>query len=218
MYQPHHLIISWYRGVETSQANDYLMKFETSVEAWQVAHQLLQLPSSNHIHYRFFGAKIFYSKIQKDLSQLSAEQIISLKELLVQSIIKLSQESSQDMTTLRYLCLSISALALQSQQQGIVQQILSWLNPIISSAPKVVLELLTVLPEECSNRHIAVEFAAREAFSQQLCDSSKDVFQFLDALMDSSDVPVKNQILRSFEHWIGNSRCNSLRDLIYLVS
>ena len=198
------LITSCNRGVDTSQANDYLMKFETSNEAWQVAHQLLQSSSSTQSNYRFFGAKIFYSKIQKDLSQLPSEQINALKELLIQSILQLSQEPSHDITTIRYLCLSISALALQSNENGIVHQILAWLNPIISTAPRVVLEFLTVLPEECYNRHISVEHSIRESFSQQLCDSSKEVFQFLEALIENSTVAVRNQILRCFEHWIGD--------------
>ena len=207
-------LISCDRGVDTSQANDYLMKFETSNEAWQVAHQLLQLSSSNNqINYRFFGAKIFYSKIQKDLSQLPSEQINALKDLLIQSILLLSQESSIDITTIRYLCLSLSALALQSNQNDIVHQILSWLNPFIATAPRVVLEFLTVLPEECYNRHITVEYSVRESFSQQLCDSSKEVFQFLEALIENASVAVRNQILRCFEHWIGTRSIHAFHQL-----
>ena len=47
---------------ETRNANDWLISFEKSSEAWSASEQLLNEPPGM---YRFFGAKFLYSKIQK---------------------------------------------------------------------------------------------------------------------------------------------------------
>lgn len=138
--------------------------------------------------------------------------------MLIAQITSLASEKPNDMTVIRYLCLALSALALQLSQNGIVQQILAWLNPIISSSPLVLLELLTVLPEECSNRHILIDYTARDLFAEQLSASASEVFRFLEALEESGDVKIKKQVLRCFEKWIGTlySSSSQLRKLLFL--
>ena len=49
-------------------ANKWLMEFETSSDAWNVAQDLL-LDSSGP-NYRFHGANVFYNKIRRDFHQL----------------------------------------------------------------------------------------------------------------------------------------------------
>ncbi len=46
-------------------ANEWLINFEVSAEAWNVANALLQEPAESSC--QFYGANIFYNKITRDL-------------------------------------------------------------------------------------------------------------------------------------------------------
>ena len=133
-----------------------------------------------------------------------------LKSALVGHILKLSQEVPIDIPVVRRLCLSLAALALQLNQTGIVDEILGYLNPLISTTPHILLELLTVLPEECYNDHIDVDDGIREVFSRQLTCSAGQVLEFLctfipdnqAALRHSGSIQTYTQILRCLSGWI----------------
>ena len=59
------------------EASRWLATFEESSAAWQVAWELVSVDEvgSQQAHmYRFFGAKMIYSKIQRDFEQLGAEE------------------------------------------------------------------------------------------------------------------------------------------------
>eukprot|EP01035_Chromulina_nebulosa_P019708 gene19708-25633_t len=119
---------------ETTNANKWLTDFERQFIAWEIAEKLLNEPSNTT--FRFFE---------------------SLIKSIVEHLIKLSEEKPLDTRVCRYLSLALSALSLQINQEGVVSQILSWLNAIINSAPKVILNLLVVLPEEAYNDKIDVD-------------------------------------------------------------
>jgi hypothetical protein len=156
--------------------------------------------------YRFFGAKIIYSKIQRDFDQLGQDQIADFTQKLVSRVIDLSQKYGQEVSFVvcRYLCLSIAAMALQVNREGVVNQILIWFNPILQSAPRVMLELLYLLPEECDNYQIDVDRDTRDNFAYQLTQSFSDVVSFLQSLMvspacnDSTTI----RILKCLAAWI----------------
>jgi hypothetical protein len=91
------------------------------------------------------------------------------------------------MLFVRYVCLCIAATAVQMNQDGIIQQILLWLNPVLSTTPRVVLELLILLPEESRNRNICVPAETRSLFSNQLNGSFRDVLEFLKYVKSRAD-------------------------------
>ena len=165
---------------ETLRANQWLVDFEKSNNAWEVADRLLsEAPGSSH---RFFGAKFLYSKIQRDFGQLNEGSIPSLTHTIVQHIIRLSGDIKLELNVCRYLCLSLAALAVQINQDGVVSQVLQWLNPILSTSPRILLELLVALPEECFNRLLDVSSDVRDQFAGQLSRSVIEVFGFLNSL------------------------------------
>jgi hypothetical protein len=106
--------------------------------------------------------------------------------------------------------MSLAALAVQMDESGIVNDILSNLNAIVNSSPRVLLELLTVLPEECYSRYVVVDGATRRHFADQLADSSGEVFAFLSQLVaacsgaGANGVETEKQILACMERWVDN--------------
>ena len=187
-------------------AQDMLMQFEASREAWTIAAQLLYDASdeSNQHHFRFFGAKMLYSKIQRDFDQLADSDISAFMQSLVGHIINLSQEPNIEMKVCRYMCLSIAALAIQINQPGVIRVVLQWLNPVLTGAPAVILEFLALLPEECSNKRVDVSQDTREAFEHQLTESFQDVLTFLGTRWSAPDASEENKrkILYCIEKWV----------------
>lgn len=177
-----------------------MTEFEVTPEAWNTAQSLLQDPPGTNT--RFYGANIFYNKIRRDYIQLKASAH-DLKAALVQLISTLSQESPIDSTVSRRVSLALAALALQLNTANIVSDILVELSPILVHAPQVLLDLLMVLPEECYNNHIDVDYEQREQFSEQLSTSAPQVLDFLCTFTANTiDVETQGQMLKCFSRWI----------------
>jgi len=187
-------------------AQDMLMQFEASREAWTVAAQLLydSSPQVNQHHFRFFGAKMLYSKIQRDFDQLADSDISAFMQSLIGHIINLSQEPNIEMKVCRYVCLSIAALAIQINQSGVIRAVLQWLNPVLTGAPTVILEFLALLPEECINQRVDVSRETRETFAHQLTESFHEVLTFLGTQWNAPNTNEDNKrkILDCIEKWV----------------
>lgn len=184
----------------THQANQWLTNFQSSTLAWEIAEALLKQPNSI---YRFFGAKFFYSKIQSQFEQLDSQSVNSLGTLLVQQLLSFAQEQNYPNNVCLYVCLSLAALAVQMNQEGVVNQILVWLNPIATLHPKIVLMLLTVLPEEAQNRNIMMTRAHRDSFLSQLEGSSSKILQYLSQIwaLTTQDTD-RCQIFKCLKNWV----------------
>lgn len=194
-------------GGETSkQANAWLQNFESQPESWTHSDTLLREPFSaqntDGLFYRQWGGKMLHNKIQRYFHQLGPDQIPSLTQSLLAHLFAFAQQHPMEFPVCRYVCLSIAALAVQINQDGVVAQILQWLNPLIITSPKVVLELLIVLPEETHNRHIDVTADQRDAFLAQLTASTESVFGFLATLWPTASASTKEDVLKCLLRWI----------------
>lgn len=130
-----------------------------------------------------------------------------MKTALLNHLIRISAEEGPiDRVVCRRLCLALAALAVQLNERGVVSDILNRLNAIISTAPEVILDLLTVLPEECYNDKISVDDDLRYIFADQLTDSSPQVLSFLCSFTESTNVvDTQLQLLKCFCRWIENT-------------
>jgi transportin-3 len=164
------------------QADQWLISFEKTYDAWKISESLLEEKNST---YRFFGAKFLYSKASKQAIQLAASDINSLVSRLVQKLFIYASETKLDTRTVRYVSLSISALVLQMNIDGIIPQLLTTMNSIATAHPRILLCLLTVLPEECSNNRILVSQQVRKQFSNQLFHSSSEIIRYLGMLLSN---------------------------------
>ena len=191
---------------QTIQANEWLVNFEKSSDAWTIADELLTIPSE--AQFNFFGAKFKYSKIQKDFYQLNDSMVNEMLIKIVDHIIRLSNSPQLEISVCRYLCLSLAALAVQINQEGVILQILNWFNAIASTNPgkRIILELLIALPEECFNRQVDVTVETRDRFSQQLSTSVNEVFGFLYSLTETAaNDEVLSLMLKCLSKWIDHT-------------
>ena len=197
-------IVALSDGAQVRAAEEYISKFERTREAWEIASQILHesAGTADPHSFCFHAAKIIYIKIIKDFDQLQESDISNFTQTLVKHIIALAPTSHEDMKATRYVCLAIAALAIQINQKGVITALLQWLNPILTSSPNVILEFLTLLPEEGKNERIMVTGEILEAFEHQLTDSFQDVLTFLHSQWANAERLQKVKILKCMTSWI----------------
>lgn len=190
-------IIALSNPLETRAANEWLVKFEKSGDAWNVSVDLLKEESSE---FKFFGAKFLYSKVQRQFFELDANQKQNLLNLLIHTLLDFSSKLVE-LNVIKYLCLSLSVLAIQMKQQNIVGSILQWLNPIAISKPKVLFILLEILPEEALNKFNIISDQTRNSFLAELNESSGQVINYLGNFWKENDKNNHLQIIKCLINW-----------------
>lgn len=184
----------------TKSANDWLMQFERSPDAWPISERMLHDPNQT---YAFFGAKFLYSKIQKQALLLSEEDKMNLQRTLSDHIVRIASYQRCDSQLVRYLCLCLSALALQVNDCQVVQSTLQRLNPLVGVHSMTLVTFLSVLPEEAFNGQIDVSSTTRDSFLVQLSGSSNDVLNFLTSLWESTNSQQEMcKMIKCFTNWM----------------
>lgn len=125
-----------------SQANDYLLTFQRSEEAWKLIFPLL-VDQNSGLEMKVFVAQTLRSKVQYDFGQLPTETLSSLKDSIIQAMIYFNDK--QRLITTQ-LCISMAYFALQDLTwTNAISEVMSSLYP---NAMNTLLEFLKVLPEE----------------------------------------------------------------------
>lgn len=185
---------------KTKTANEWLIQFEKSPDAWVVSERMLHETNQT---YGFFGAKFLYSKIQKQAILLNENQKSDLQATLSEHIIRIATHFKTDSQQLRYLCLCLSALALQMNDSRVIQATLNRLNPLVAVHSMTLVTFLTVLPEEVFNGQIDVGSNVRDDFLLQLSTSSNDVLNFLSTLWGPHNSPNERcKMIKCLANWI----------------
>ena len=188
---------------QVKKVEKWIGELQNSPNAWSLWDRLLREPGldADGMMCRLWGGKMLQNKITHSLDELDASQVAPLMQSLIGHLNSLSQRPAE-MKACRFLCVSIAACAVQVNQPGVVTQVLQLLDPLVASAPSIVLELLTVLPEECDNTKIIISDGHREAFRGQLTASVDMVYGFLLSLWPNANEDTRVDILRVVERWI----------------
>ncbi|KAG7920036.1 hypothetical protein KL927_000716 [Ogataea polymorpha] len=124
------------------QANEYLLAFQRSEQAWQTAFDILAQPSSS-VQASVFAAQTLRSKVQYDFAQLPHDQLSALKNSLLQLMVAYTGKQRLVITQ---LCITLANFALQYLDwKNAVDEIVSVLS---GPATDTLLEFLKILPEE----------------------------------------------------------------------
>ncbi|EFJ12365.1 hypothetical protein SELMODRAFT_446653 [Selaginella moellendorffii] len=165
-------------------ANQWLVQFQQTDAAWQVATGILTAEALN-IHdfeVELFAAQILKRKIHSDIGTLLPDGRRALQNALLVSATKHSSGPSQLLTQ---ICLALSALIFRSPEaRSLIQQLFGRLYELQcqGSGSHAVLELLTVLPEEVTEEKTIVANVNsdhRRQFSNELLSHSSSVLKFL---------------------------------------
>ncbi|ODM14548.1 hypothetical protein SI65_10034 [Aspergillus cristatus] len=127
---------------EKTHAHEFLEKFQKSIEAWTITHELLQSPDVP-VEAKLFAATTLKGKIVFDLDQLPPESIVALRDSVLNLLVAYAAGPRPIQTQ---LCVCLASLAIQ---------MLEWKDVLVtvgsalgSSAGDCVLEFLKILPEE----------------------------------------------------------------------
>lgn len=182
------------------QADRYLQDFQRTLDAWQVADNLLHDPSSN-LETLIFCSQTLRSKVQRDFEELPSTAFRPLRDSL-NTLLKKFHKGPPKVRT--QISIAVAALAVHVPAEdwgdgGIVK----WLRDEMDSHPEYIpgfLELLTVLPEEVLNYKIAARPERRRQFEKELTCQMEVALNILTACLTISEL--KEQVLEAFASWL----------------
>ncbi|GIX84233.1 importin-13 [Caerostris extrusa] len=174
-----------------AQANTYLMNAQISPEAWTFAWQLLDpyKPSET----QFFGACTLHAKVSKQWSELPADHYGPLRDSLLKVLFTYITGPKVILTR---LCIAMSSYVIQTIDTfwpSAISDLISALQPqnIPNASPQqvanVLLQLLTILPEEFHTTHIAQPRSG--IIKNTLCGSLELVMQLVQSVLSRTSSP-----------------------------
>ncbi|KAK8984010.1 hypothetical protein V6N11_029343 [Hibiscus sabdariffa] len=182
------------------QADRWLQDFQRTIDAWQVADNLLHDATSNP-ETLIFCSQTLRSKVQRDFEELPSEAFFQLRNSL-NNLLKKFHKGPPIVRT--QISIAVAALAVHVPAKdwgdgGIV----NWLRDEMNSHPEFIpgfLELLTVLPEEAFNYKIAARPERRRHFEKELTAQMEIALNILTACLNISEL--KEQVLEAFASWL----------------
>ncbi|XP_029122255.1 uncharacterized protein [Elaeis guineensis] len=198
-------------------ANQWLVQFQQTDAAWEVATSLLTSPDRLlpplplSFEVEFFAAQILRRKIQNEGYYLQ----VGAKDALLNALLLAAQRFSLGPPQLlTQICLALSALVLRAvEHKKPIEQLFASLQKLQSqeNGNVAVLEMLTVLPEEVAedqNGDRNIDAASRCQFTRELLSHTSTVLEFLllqseQRLDDGIQFRERNRkILRCLLSWV----------------
>lgn len=182
------------------QADRWLQDFQHTIDAWQVADNLLHDASSNQ-ETLIFCSQTLKSKVQRDFEELPSEAFRPLRDSL-NTLLKIFHKGPPNVRT--QISLAVAALAVHvSTEDWGDGGIINWLGDGMKSHPEFIpsfLELIRVLPEEAYNYKIAARPDRRRQFEKELESAIDTALSILSACLNVSEL--KEQVLEAFASWL----------------
>jgi transportin-3 len=216
-------------GSARSAADRWLEAWQQTPGAWSVADALLHEPASP-MEAQHFCAQTLKAKSQRDFEELPPEAAASLRESLLQLLLRFSRGAPPVRTQ---LCLALAALAahlpaaswpadgdggaggslLTSPPQpgsggnAPSGNVVRWFahrfrNEPPEAALPCVLEMLTVLPQEVDAQAIALRPERRREFAAELRAAVPDALDVLGGCLSAPGDRVRSQVLEAFAPWL----------------
>lgn len=159
------------------QATEYLEQFQKSPEAWTFGHAVLQSETISD-EAKLFAASTLKGKITYDLHQLPRDSLISLRDSLI-NLLVVYRNGLRPIRT--QLCICLAGLALQMLEWRDVIDLVVQALGTDAQRSIVLLEFLTVLPEEVTEgRKVSLSEEELVHRTQELLtDNSAKVLQLL---------------------------------------
>lgn len=182
------------------QADRWLQDFQRTIDAWQVADNLLHDASSNQ-ETLIFCSQTLRSKVQRDFEELPSEAFRPLRDSL-NTLLKTFHKGPPKVRTQISLAVAALAVHVPADDWG-DGGIINWLRDEMNSHPEFIpsfLELLRVLPEEEFNYKIAARPDRRRQFEKELASAIDTALNILTACLNINEL--KEQVLEAFASWL----------------
>ena len=184
-------LVAFYNGTNPSErqiAHKWLLDLQSSNEGWQICWKLLDKDKAVEVQY--FGSCMLHYKVSKCWCELPKEHYTSLKDQLIAFISQFATCSPK--IVMSKLCLSLASFVIHSSpdfwENGCeisVNEIQSKLSSANGDTRFVVLEYITVLPEEFSSS--AISGNQRTSMRKQLEEFTPKLLQMLQGILESPD-------------------------------
>ncbi|KAG2675746.1 hypothetical protein I3843_12G021500 [Carya illinoinensis] len=182
------------------QADHWLQDFQHTLDAWQVADNLLHDASSN-LETLIFCSQTLRTKVQRDFEELPSEAFGPLRVSL-NTLLKKFHKGPPKVRTQISIAVAALAVYVPAEDWG-DGGIVNWLRDDMNSHPEYIpgfLELLTVLPEEVYNYNIAARPERRRQFEKELISQMEVALSILTACLSINEL--KEQVLEAFASWL----------------
>ena len=198
------VLIEFYTTSHTNfkpQLDQWLKIAQNSTEAWQFSWDLLSLTKTPEI--QFFGASCLYHKVSKNFHEIPSEKYDELKNKILEKLIfyttncYLQPQYNNLKLIQRKLNSTLAKLALYlmpNEWENCIQDCIQTITNLKFDLPKselisIVLDLLTLLPEEYNNLNIAR--TKRNAIRNKLCENFQLIKAFLQEIF-SNNINISN--------------------------
>lgn len=182
------------------QADRWLQDFQRTIDAWQVADNLLHDSTSN-LETLIFCSQTLRIKVQRDFEELPSEAFRSLRVSLT-TLLKSFHDGPPKVRTQVSLAVAALAVHVPVEEWG-NGGVVNWIKNEMNSHPEYLrsfLELLNVLPEEVYNYKIAVRPDRRRNFENELSSAVEIALSLLTACSDF--IQLTEQVLEGFASWL----------------
>ncbi|XP_064490151.1 transportin-3-like [Ornithodoros turicata] len=197
-----HAINALYKDPDTSgkeRASVWLGELQKSVYAWKIADELLH--KHMDLESCYFAAQTMRTKIQYYFHELPVESHTSLRDSLMEHLSKVNEDTAPVIVT--QLSLAMADLALQMA---------TWKTPVVDLISRfgsstvhlpVLLEVLTVLPEEVNSRSMRLGANRRNEVIESFTQVSLQVIHLLDACIQpgATDSRRATRVFRCLGSW-----------------
>ncbi|CAH1775868.1 unnamed protein product [Owenia fusiformis] len=201
-----HALQSFYsEATVQKEANRWLTEAQVSSQAWTFSWQLLSPEKPAEV--QFFGASSLHIKVSKFWHELPTGEVAPLRNQLFERIVQFAKGPRMVLTR---LCVTLSAFAMNTIPEvwpeaihGMITTFQQAQLPGLQSEDlcRVLLELLTVLPEEFSVAHIPHD--RKPLVRHELQKGLSQVLQLLQSLLSPNSPPqIHTQALKCFGSWV----------------
>ncbi|KKK22706.1 mRNA transport regulator (Mtr10) [Aspergillus rambellii] len=184
---------------DKAHAHEFLEKFQKSIEAWTITHEMLQSPNVP-VEAKLFAATTLKGKIIFDLDQLPAQSVVALRDSVLSLLVAFAAGPRPIQTQ---LCVSLASLAIQMIEW---KDVLATVGSVLGgSAGDCVLEFLRILPEEVTEgRKINLSEDELTMRTKELLeDNAEQVMHLLIQYSQSSPAASKNpRLLDCITSWM----------------
>ena len=187
------------------QASRWLEQWQHTQDAWSMAHDVLQRDIGG-LEATYFCAQTLRTKVERDFEDLPLTSGLALRDSLLSLLLTYAKGHAPVRTQ---LCVALASLAthLPAAQWDADGGVVGWLALRLGSQPPetsmpIMLELLTVLPQEAGGHHPALRPERRRQLRQEMEASLPRVLSVLAECLARADRRGKEQALEAFAEWL----------------
>ncbi|XP_071476765.1 LOW QUALITY PROTEIN: transportin-3-like [Diadema antillarum] len=195
-------------AAEKERASLWLQEFQRSLYSWEISDQLLQMKQD--VETCYFAAQTMRTKIQYAFHELPVESHNMLRDSLINHLQTMSDPKFHVITT--QLCLALADLALQmTQWKNSAAFLIHRFYSSNATHIPLLIELLTILPEEVDSHSLRLGLNRREEFRTELGETAATVIELLTACSENylNDQRLLGKIFKCLASWFYSRVCPS---------